>query len=82
MPIERFAEGHAWRLAAIGVVAGAIVSMGTARLVAALLYATSPWDGATYCGMAVALLAVAAVAGYLPAMRASRISPLVALRAE
>jgi predicted permease len=70
------------RLAMVGVVAGAIVSIGMARLVAALLYATSPWDAATYCGMAVALLAVAAVAGYLPALRASRISPLVALRAE
>jgi len=70
------------RLAAWGVAAGAVVSLGFARLVAALLYATSPWDVATYCGMAVALLAVAAVAGYLPALRASRISPLVALRAE
>ena len=70
------------RLAAIGVAAGAIVSIGTGRLVAALLYATSPWDAATYCGMAVALLSVAAAAGYLPALRASRISPLVALRAE
>jgi predicted permease len=70
------------RLAVIGVAAGAAVSLGTARLVASLLYATSPWDMATYCGMAVALLGVAAVAGYLPALRASRISPLVALRAE
>jgi len=70
------------RLAAIGVVAGAVVSIGSARLVAALLFATSPWDGATYCGMAAALLVVAAVAGYLPALRASRISPMVALRAE
>lgn len=70
------------RLAIIGVVLGAGVSIGTARLVASLLYATSPWDAATYCGMAAALLAVAALAGYLPALRASQISPMVALRAE
>jgi predicted permease len=70
------------RLATMGIVAGTVVSIAVARLVAALLYATSPWDAATYCAMAAALLVVAALAGYLPALRASRISPLVALRAE
>jgi ABC-type antimicrobial peptide transport system permease subunit len=70
------------RLALIGIAVGAAVSIATARLVASLLFATSPWDAATYCGMAVALLAVAVISGYLPARRASRISPLVALRAE
>ncbi len=70
------------RLAGVGVALGAAVSLMTARLVASLLYATSPWDGATYAGMAVVLLAVAAVAGYVPALRASRTNPLVALRAE
>jgi hypothetical protein len=70
------------RLAVTGVVLGAGVSIVMAKFVASLLYATSPWDAATYAGMAVALMAVAAVAGYLPALRASRISPLVALRAE
>jgi ABC-type antimicrobial peptide transport system permease subunit len=70
------------RLAVIGVVLGAAVSILTARLVATVLYATSPWDAETYIGMAVTLLAVAATAGYVPARRASRIDPLVALRAE
>lgn len=70
------------RLAGIGVALGALVSAMTAKLVASLLFATSPWDAATYIGMALALLSVAAFAGYLPALRASRINPLVALRAE
>jgi predicted permease len=70
------------RLAAIGVALGAVVSILTARLVASLLFATSPWDAATYAGMAAALLLVAAAAGYVPALRASRIDPLVALRTE
>jgi predicted permease len=70
------------RLAAIGVVVGAAVSVATTRLMASLLFDTSPWDGMTYVAMAIALLAVAAVAGYVPALRASRVSPLIALRAE
>lgn len=70
------------RLAAIGVVLGGAASIVTARFIASLLYATSPWDGLTYGAMAVALLAVAAIAGYLPALRASRIDPLAALRTE
>lgn len=70
------------RLAIIGVGAGAVVSIETARLIASLLYATSPWDATTYCATAATLLAVAAISGYLPALRASRVSPLIALRAE
>lgn len=70
------------RLAMIGVIAGAVVSIAAAQLVAALLYATSPWDSMTYYSTAAILLGVALFAGYLPAMRASRISPLIALRAE
>ena len=70
------------RLAMIGILVGAAVSIVSARLVASLLYATSPWDALTYLAMAVALLAVAAVAGFVPAQRASRIDPLDALRTE
>ncbi len=70
------------RLALIGVVLGAAASLATARLIATLLFATSPWDGVTYIAIAVGLLAVAALSGYIPARRAARISPMVALRAS
>jgi ABC-type antimicrobial peptide transport system permease subunit len=70
------------RLTLIGVILGAAASLATARLIASLLYATSPWDGVTYIAMALALLGVAAFSGYIPARRASRISPTVALRAN
>ena len=70
------------RLALVGVAIGAIASLLTAKLIASLLFGTSPWDAVTYVAMAVALLAVAAVSGYIPALRASRINPMTALRAN
>jgi predicted permease len=70
------------RLALIGIGLGCMASVFLARLIASLLFATSAWDIATYAGMAVLLVVVAALSGYIPARRASRISPLVALRAN
>ncbi len=80
--IQRQVLSQSLWLVAIGIVVGAAVSVGTAHLVASMLYATSPWDAATYCAIAAALFAVALVSGYLPARRASHISPLIALRSE
>jgi predicted permease len=80
--VQRQVLGGTLRLAVIGIALGAAVSLATARLIASLLFATSPWDGLTYVAVALALLAVAFVAGYLPARRASRIDPMVALRAN
>ena len=70
------------RLAIIGVVLGAAASIAGARLIASLLFETSPWDAMTYISMAIALLAVAGISGYIPAFRASHINPTVALRAN
>jgi len=69
-------------LALTGIGLGCAASLALARLIEALLFGTSPWDAMTYLGMAFTLLAVAAVAGFIPAWRASRISPVIALRAE
>ena len=80
--VQRQVLAGTLRLALIGVVLGAVASLAGARLIASLLFATSPWDAVTYVCMAVALLAVAAVTGYIPAFRASRINPTVALRAN
>jgi ABC-type antimicrobial peptide transport system permease subunit len=70
------------RLAAAGIVLGGAASLASARFIAAMLFRTSPWDGSTYVWMALALLSMALVAGYLPARRASRIDPIQALRSN
>ncbi len=80
--VQRQVLAETLKLAATGVVLGAAAALVLARLIASLLFDTSPWDVATYLAISIGLLAIAALSGYLPARRASRISPLVALRAE
>ncbi|MGC2614398.1 MAG: FtsX-like permease family protein, partial [Terracidiphilus sp.] len=80
--VQRHVLAGTLRLAIIGVVLGAAASIAGARLIASLLFETSPWDALTYVSMAIALLAVAGVSGFIPAFRASRINPTVALRAN
>ncbi|HEX5411110.1 MAG TPA: ABC transporter permease [Terriglobia bacterium] len=70
------------RLALVGVAVGLTASFAAARLIASILFETQPTDPATFAAMAVVLLAVAFAAGYIPARRASRIDPIIALRAE
>jgi ABC-type antimicrobial peptide transport system permease subunit len=68
------------RLAIVGIVIGTIASAASARLIASLLFATSPWDVTAYTAMIFSLIAVALVSGYLPARRASSVEPMTALR--
>ena len=68
------------RLAAVGIAAGTVASFLVARAMAALLFGTAATDLPTYVGMVALLGVVALAAGYLPARRASRIDPAVALR--
>jgi predicted permease len=68
------------RLAFIGIGAGVAVSLAVAQLIASLLFGTAPTDPQTFAAMVVLLGAVALLAGYLPARRASRTDPIIALR--
>jgi len=63
-----------------GLALGIPCALAGARLVEHLLFGVSPGDPATLAGVAIALTAVAALAGYLPARRATRVDALVALR--
>ncbi len=69
-------------LAGTGAAVGVGLGLGLTRLMAALLYGVSPSDPVTFATVATGLLAVALLASYLPARRAARVDPAVALRSE
>jgi predicted permease len=69
-------------LATIGITVGTIASFAVSGLVASLLYGTTPTDPATFGAIVLLLACVALLAGYIPARRASRIDPMIALRSN
>jgi predicted permease len=69
-------------LVAAGIVAGVPITWALGRLVSSLLYGLSPTDPLTVSVAGVVMFAVAAIASYLPARRASRLDPIVALHYE
>jgi predicted permease len=72
--------GKALRLALAGIAAGLIASLVASRGIASLLFDTTPTDPTTFAGVIGLLALVALLAGYLPAHRASKVNPSVALR--
>jgi predicted permease len=70
------------RLALIGIALGTIGSLAAAKWIASLLFGTTPTDPATFTGIILLMSAVAFIAGYIPARRATKIDPMVALRHE
>jgi len=80
--VRRLFLGHGVKLVAVGVVLGVSASYALTRLMAALLFGVGPTDPATYGIVSATLASVALVATYLPARRASRLDPVVALRTD
>jgi predicted permease len=78
--VQRSVIAKTLRLAMIGIGVGAVASLLVSRAIAALLFNTAPNDPITFAAMVVLISAVALLAGYIPARRASRVNPMVALR--
>ena len=72
--------GFGVRLAAIGLAVGIAGALGATRLLSSLLYGVRPTDAITFAAVSLILLVIALIASYLPARRATRVDPIVALR--
>jgi ABC-type antimicrobial peptide transport system permease subunit len=79
--VLRMVLRHGLKLTLLGVAVGLVAALGATRLIASLLF-VSPTDGLTFGAISAMLAAVAMVASLLPARRAARVDPLVALRGE
>ncbi|HEX8765000.1 MAG TPA: ABC transporter permease, partial [Candidatus Acidoferrum sp.] len=70
------------RLALMGVGVGALLALGVTRVIMAVLYEVKPWDPMTYAVVGITLTAVALLACFVPARRATKVDPITALRYE
>ncbi len=80
--VRRMVLGESMTLVVVGVVLGLAIALAAGRLVAALLFGVAATDVTTIALAMTVMLGVAALAGYLPARRASRVDPMVALHDE
>jgi predicted permease len=80
--VTRMFVRYGLSLAAIGIVCGLVTAVALARLMASLLFEVSPIDPPTYAFVCLSLAAAAMLASYVPALRATGVNPVTALRAE
>jgi predicted permease len=80
--VRRMVVVQGMRLALVGVAIGVASSFGLTRVIASLLFGVKPLDAGVFAGIPVLLTAVAFLAVWVPARRASRVDPVIALRAQ
>jgi putative ABC transport system permease protein len=80
--IVRLVFGQSLRVVLAGVVIGVGAALGLARLMTTMIYQVQPADPLTYAGVTGLVLCAAALSALLPARRATRVDPLIALRYE
>jgi ABC-type antimicrobial peptide transport system permease subunit len=80
--IRKLVVGQGIRLTLVGVAVGIAAAFGLTRLIASILFGVKPWDPAVFIAAPLILSAVALLAVWLPATRASKLDPMQALRVE
>ena len=80
--IRKLVVWQGMRLAIVGVVTGVAASFGLTRLLSTFLFGVKPWDPAVFVSAPLILAATALLAVWLPAVRASKVDPMQALRTE
>jgi ABC-type antimicrobial peptide transport system permease subunit len=80
--VRRMFVRQGTQVALIGVIAGALAATLLTRYIQTLLFGVGRLDVTAFAGMSVVMLAVAMLASYVPARRASRVDPVIALRTE
>jgi putative ABC transport system permease protein len=80
--VRRLFMRHGLALTLAGIALGAGAAMLTTPVISAMLYGVDPMDAITYVVVSMALGAVTVLATYLPARRASRVDPIIALRSN
>jgi putative ABC transport system permease protein len=80
--VRRMFVWQGTRVALLGVLAGVLAAVALTRYIPTLLFGVGRLDATAYAAMAAVMLGVALIASYVPARRASRVDPLVALRSE
>jgi len=77
--VLRLVVGHAGKLVGIGAALGLILTLFSSRALSALLYHVGAFDLATFAIVTIALVAISLLASYIPAVRATRADPMIAL---
>jgi len=80
--VLRLVVGQALKLAALGLAIGLPVALALGRMMAGALFGVVALDPLTFVGFTLLLTGVALLAGYIPARRATKVDPVIALRSE
>ena len=80
--VLRLVVGDGTKLALLGVATGIIIALVSTRVLSAVLYGVEPADPAVFTLVGVVLLLIAIAASLIPALRATRVDPMIALRPE